>query len=145
MSTPENKRKSLKHSFAQIGPSKTELAVALVLHMAAMVAVLVAAIPFILTLLLVVVLFVLMARHCHQWRCAPIKRWIFQNDRWYLSSHKQKEAITGCYYWSRLCVVLTAEGATLWNKQYRLIFWDACSADDFRHIKLVSRYGLRAQ
>lgn len=145
MSTPEKKRKSLKHSFATIHPSKVELALLLVLHCAAVLAIVIAALPFLLKQLLVVSVVLVMAYRCHQWRATPSKRWLHQNDRYYLSSKDQKEAITACYYWSRSCVVLIAEGATVWNKQYRVIFWDACSADDFRHIKLVSRYQLRSQ
>jgi len=145
VSTPEPKRKSLRHSFAQIGSSKAELIVVLAVHIAAIVALMITAIPFILKHLMIVALILAMGFRCHQWRSSPIRRWVYQNDRWYLRSHLKQEAIIGCYYWSRLFIVLIAEGASLWNKQYRLIFWDACSAEDFRHIKLVSRYSLRSQ
>ena len=142
MNTVDKKRKSLKYNIVRIHRSRCELALLLSLHCLAIVAVFIAALPLFIQHFLIVALFLSMAFACQRWRKLSRKKLTYQDGHWALLTPMGKKAINACYYWSRFCVVLNLESESLWQKRYCHIFFDACSADDFRYIQLISRYAL---
>lgn len=139
---PAKKRKSLNHNFVRIYASRFEFVLILTIHCAAILAAFLAELPFLVKHLLIIGLFVFMAVACHRWRTKPNIKLKHQDGQWSVATPMGKQVIKSCYYWSRFCVVLSLENNSRWHKRYCTIFYDACSVDDFRHIKLVSRYGL---
>lgn len=143
MSTLAKKRKSLKHANIRIGRSHAELILILSLHAVAVLAVFLAAFPVFIQLFIAISLVVSMGRFCHCWRSASAQRLVYKDDEWYIvaTTQEHKQVVSACHYWSRFFVVLSIQRKKYWPRRYCALYWDAFSPDDFRHIKLLSRFG----